>query len=204
MKFTIKKPLILASSSPRRKELLSLIGIPFDVVHSQVDENIALTADRYPEYVMGLAEKKARAVANKYRESIVIGADTIVVFDRKVYPKPATEEEAEQFLKEFSGKTHSVYTGVAIINDREKITFYNKTDVTFRDLDEELIRGYIASGDPMDKAGGYGIQTAGALFVDSITGDYQTVVGLPIAKLTEVLRKEGLIELKDGETILDN
>lgn len=198
MKFNIHKQVVLASASPRRKELLSLFGFPFAVEPSHVAEDIVRDGG-VMKYARDLAAKKTAAVASQHGTSIVIGADTIVVLDGKIYPKPTSKQQAKQFLQELSGKTHSVITGVGIHADGHLATFAVETKVTFRTLDKVLIDAYVASGDSMDKAGAYGIQTAGALLVEQIEGDYHAVVGLPVAKLAEHLRKLGLISLKEDD-----
>src|SRR5690606_4601248 len=132
-------------------------------------------------------------------DAFVIAADTIVVFDGEVYPKPSSKEQAESFLRRFAGKTHSVFTGVSILGNGISNVFSVETKVTFKGLDDKLIRAYVDSGDPMDKAGGYGIQTSGALLVDRIDGDYLNVVGLPLSRLLEILREEGIVLLKEAE-----
>lgn len=204
MKFTSSKQIILASGSPRRKELLSLLGVPFDVISSDVPENDNFDASDIKRYAETLASRKTMAVAEQYETAIVIGADTIVVLDGKLFPKPENEQEAKVYLKELSGKTHSVVTGVGIYVNGEIGTFSVETYVTFRELDDVLIDVYVDSGDPLDKAGAYGIQTAGALLVEKVEGDYHAVVGLPIAMLTAQLRRLGLITLKDGDQISDD
>lgn len=198
MEFTVNGPIILASGSPRRRELLEKLGIPFDSMPSNVDENVELIDGDFKDYVQKLAVKKGSAVADNKQDALIIAADTIVVFEGVVYPKPATVEQAEQFLKKFSGKTHSVFTGVCIKGKGKEIVFSVETKVTFKELDESLLKAYVVSGDPMDKAGGYGIQTAGALLVEKIDGDYLNVVGLPLSKLVETLRQEGLLVLKES------
>ena len=192
MKFKVAKPVILASASPRRKEILSLLGFPFTVVPSNVSEDLDVENDDFEGYARKLAAMKTQAVANDEPDSIVIGADTIVVHEGKLYSKPESKEQAQAFLKELSGKTHTVITGVGLFMDDQLRTFSVETKVTFRELDDLLINAYVESGDPMDKAGGYGIQTAGALLVEKIDGDYYNVMGLPIAKLTEHMRELGL------------
>ena len=204
MRFESVKPVILASASPRRKEILGLLGFPFTIIPSDVSEDLELENDDFQEYAQKLAAKKAWAVADHEPDSIVIGADTIVVHEGKVYPKPESKEQAKAFLKAFSGNTHTVITGVGLCIDGAIRTFAVETKVTFRDLDNPLIDAYVESGDPMDKAGGYGIQTAGALLVQKIEGDYYNVMGLPISKLTETMRKFALIALKDGDLSSDN
>ncbi len=204
MKCTVIKPVVLASISPRRKEILSFLGFPFTVVPSNVSEDLAVENEDFEGYARQLAAMKTQAVANDKPDCIVIGADTIVVHERKLYSKPESKEQAQAFLKELSGKTHTVITGVGLFMDNELRTFSVETKVTFRELDDRLINAYVESGDPMDKAGGYGIQTAGALLVEKIDGDYYNVMGLPIAKLTEHMRELAFMVLKDGVSFIDN
>lgn len=199
MKFIAKGPIILASGSPRRQELLGNLGIPFDTMPSNVEEVVEFVEGDFADYVQKLAVKKGAAVSELRPDAFVIAADTIVVFDGEVYPKPSSKEQAESFLRRFAGKTHSVFTGVSILGNRISNVFSVETKVTFKELDEQLIRAYVDSGDPMDKAGGYGIQTSGALLVDKIDGDYLNVVGLPLSKLLEILREEGIVLLKEAE-----
>ncbi|MEK5069495.1 Maf family protein [Sporosarcina sp. FSL K6-1508] len=203
MKFKVANPVILASASPRRKEILSLLGFPFTVVPSNVSEELELENNDYQGYARKLAARKTQAVANDELDSIVIGADTIVVHKGKLYSKPESKEQAKSFLRELSGETHTVITGVGVFKDGMLSTFAAETKVTFRELDSTLINAYVESGDPMDKAGGYGIQTAGALLVEKIDGDYYNVMGLPIAKLTEHMRMLSFIGLKDGVSFID-
>jgi septum formation protein len=203
MKFMSAKPVILASASPRRKEILSLLGFPFTVLPSHISEDIDMMSDDFGAYARELASRKTAAVAEDFGDHIVIGADTIVVHEGKHYPKPASPAQAKTFLQELSGKTHTVITGVGVYMGGTLRVFSVETAVTFRDLDDVLIDAYVESGDPMDKAGGYGIQTAGALLVEKIDGDYFNVMGLPIAKLTEHLRRLALIALKDGDPFID-
>lgn len=199
MQFISEREIILASGSPRRRELLSILGLPIKVLPSNVEENVELIDKDFNDYVQKLAVKKASAVAMVEPDAVVIAADTIVVFGDEIYPKPETNDQAETFLKKFSGKTHSVFTGVSIIAGGKDIVFSEVTKVVFKELDDNLIKAYVDSGDPMDKAGGYGIQTAGVLLVDQIEGDYSNVVGLPLAKLVEILRRERIIQLKEDE-----
>ena len=175
------KRLILASGSPRRKELLEQVNLSFEIIASKVEETFDPN-DSPEQIAMSLASQKAYDVYEHNQDSIVIGADTIVVFNNEILGKPKNEEEAFHTLKKLSGQTHHVITGVAIISsDKEKI-FYEKTTVTFYELSDKEIYNYIESKEPMDKAGSYGIQQLGALFVQQIEGDYFSVVGLPIAK----------------------
>ncbi len=203
MKFTSARPIILASASPRRKEILSLVGLPFTVLPSHISEDIDMTSEDFGAYARELASRKTAAIAEDYGDHIVIGADTIVVHEGKHYPKPASPAQAKTFLQTLSGKTHTVITGVGVYIGGTLRVFSVETAVTFRELDDVLIDAYVESGDPMDKAGGYGIQTAGALLVDKIDGDYFNVMGLPIAKLTEHLRRFALITLKEGDPYID-
>lgn len=204
MKFKVDKPVVLASTSPRRKEILSLLGFPFAVVPSNVSEDLVVENEDFESYARQLAAMKTKAVANEQRGSIVIGADTIVVHEGKIYSKPESKEQARAYLKELSGKTHTVITGVGLFTGDKVCTFSVQTKVTFRELDDMLINAYVESGDPMDKAGGYGIQTAGALLVEKIDGDYYNVMGLPIAKLVEYMRELAFMELKGGVSFVDN
>ncbi|MBM7648946.1 septum formation protein [Bacillus ectoiniformans] len=182
--------IILASGSPRRKELLQQIHLPFTVQTSHVDETIS--NELSPEdIVTQLAERKARAVAAEVSNKYVIGADTVVVQDGVVLGKPKDRDEARHMLKKLSGHTHAVYTGVAIIHNDDTFTFYEKTNVTFWELLDEDIEAYLDSGEPFDKAGAYGIQGLGAVHVKSIEGDYFSVVGLPIASLYRHLKRLG-------------
>lgn len=173
---------ILASQSPRRKELLKLIFDEFKVIPSNANETVPddIRIESYCEY---LAKLKANDIANENIDSLVIGADTIVVIDDIVLGKPKDREEAINMLSSLSGKTHSVYTGCAIVLGDKTVSFTVKTDVTFYELTKEEIEEYVDSGDCYDKAGGYGIQTKGATLVKEICGDYLNVVGLPVSKL---------------------
>ncbi|WP_046173963.1 Maf family protein [Domibacillus indicus] len=184
--------IILASSSPRRKELLSQISIPFTVQAAHADETI-VPGTPPEKAVKQLAEKKAAAILTQFSDAAVIGADTVVAMGDRILGKPKTKQEAMQMLSSLSGQIHAVYTGVAIMSQKEKAVFYEKTDVEFWNLTKADIAAYIETGDPFDKAGGYGIQTAGALFVKAIHGDYFNVVGLPIASLYRRLRQMGLL-----------
>ncbi|WP_313431593.1 Maf family protein [Siminovitchia terrae] len=182
--------LVLASSSPRRKELLEKLSIPFITYSPNVDESI--DKDQKPaEIVTELSFRKAKKAADQYPDSYVIGSDTVVVYKGTVLGKPADRESARKMLLCLSGCTHSVYTGVSVTYGKSVRTFYEKTDVTFWKLSNEEIERYLDSGEPFDKAGGYGIQGQGGLLVKSIHGDYYSVVGLPIARLNRVLKNMG-------------
>ncbi|MCQ2512054.1 MAG: Maf family protein [Lachnospiraceae bacterium] len=183
--------IILASASPRRREILQLVDLEFDVIISDCDENIEY--DGPADMVEKLSYRKAKNVADKLpksEEHLVIGSDTIVYFNGKVLGKPKEETEAFQMLHEMVGNTHVVYTGVSVIDTKTGKTeiFHEKTEVEFYDVSDEEIRQYIATKDPLDKAGAYGVQGKGAFLVKGIRGDYFTVVGLPIAHLIRVLK----------------
>jgi septum formation protein len=182
--------LILASSSPRRKELLENLQITFEVASSNVDESY--DPDASPEeIVMELAFRKAQAISDQHPGSFIIGSDTVVVSDGNVLGKPKDKIEAFSMLKSLSGKTHSVFTGVSILAPGEEIKFYVKTDVVFWELSDDEINSYISTGEPFDKAGAYGIQGFGSVLVKEISGDYFAVVGLPVSRTVRELRKAG-------------
>ncbi|RIW37771.1 septum formation inhibitor Maf [Bacillus salacetis] len=182
--------LILASGSPRRKELLQQIHLSFSIEVSNADESFS--QDLPPdEVVMELAERKAVSIAAENPGSFVIGSDTVVVFNGEILGKPSDSDHAKEMLRMLSGKTHFVYTGVAIVKDQTEKMFYKKTEVTFWELTEEEIDMYAASGEPLDKAGGYGIQGLGAFLVKEISGDYFSVVGLPVSHVYRSLKEMG-------------
>ena len=184
---------ILASASPRRKELLEKTGLAFEVIPSSVDEKITKTIPS--DVVMELAAQKAEDVYQNLKNSsediTVIGADTIVVYKDEILGKPADKADAYDMLSMLAERTHQVYTGVTLIvkkNGKVKThTFYEKTDVTFYPIHKIDLRTYVESGDPLDKAGAYGIQGNFAIHVRSLNGDYNNVVGLPIGRLYQEL-----------------
>lgn len=185
--------IILASGSPRRRELLAQAGIPFEVLVSDAEEIITKTEPG--EIVEELSLRKARAAAKKNaavcgaEQRLVLGADTIVVQEGKVLGKPHSEEEAFQMLQSLSGRTHEVYTGVTFIQGVREYSFHEKTEVHVYPMTEKEIRAYIASGDCMDKAGAYGIQGSFAAYIQGISGDYYTVMGLPVGRVYQELKK---------------
>lgn len=187
------QPLVLASSSSRRKALLKQIGVPFIVDPSNIDEtaDIALSPE---ELVEQLALSKAQAAISKHPHSIILGADTIVVIEGEILGKPHDETTAKYMLQKLSGKTHQVVTGLSIIDtDQQKeLTKHTTTKVTMKQLSLEEIERYIATKEPLDKAGAYGIQERGALLVKEIMGDFTNVVGLPIPLLTDMLKELGI------------
>ena len=181
------KKIILASASPRRKELLTTAGVEFEVLVSEADETIPEgTAPR--DAAMMTAEKKALAVAEN-RDGIVIGADTIVVIDDKILGKPKDEADAFGMLRLLSGREHEVITGVCITDGEKTEKFAQVSKVRFYDLTDDEITAYVATKEPMDKAGAYGIQGKGCVLVESIEGDYFNIVGLPVAATVRALRR---------------
>lgn len=196
MNYKTNEEIVLASQSPRRQQLLKTLNVPFQVVTSEVVEHFELKPKDLDAYVTNLAVEKAVAVAKEQPGRVVIGADTIVSYQGVVYPKPRDNAEAKLFLQTLSGKTHTVMTAVALVYKENVRTFISKITVTFYELDDMLIDAYVQTGDPLDKAGAYGIQSGGSLFVEKIDGDYYAVMGLPIAKLAKVLREMGIIEVE--------
>lgn len=178
--------LILASGSPRRKELLSLITDEFEIVVSGCDEFVpeGTPAKEVPAI---LAEQKALAVAKLRPEDTVIGSDTVVVLNDEIFGKPKDKDHAHAMLRALSGRKHFVYTGVAVAENGKVRSFVEETEVEFYELSDETIDDYIATGEPMDKAGAYGIQGKGSVLVKGITGDYFNVMGLPVAKTARFL-----------------
>ncbi|NLL79294.1 MAG: septum formation protein Maf [Clostridiales bacterium] len=188
--------IILASGSPRRNELLKQIGLNFSVVPSTKEE--VRSTDVPEKLVEELSYQKAMDVALKEEEgSLVIGADTLVACDGQIMGKPEDEEQAAEMLRALSGSTHQVYTGVTVViregEDLEYFTFHEKTDVLVYPLSEWEIKSYVAGKEPMDKAGAYAIQGEFARHIKGICGDYNNVVGLPVARLYQELKKRGLL-----------
>ena len=193
------KKIILASASPRRRELLGITGYDFEVIPSGCSED---TSSSEPEeYVSVLSKRKCLDVAGRVNcDVIVVGADTVVVLDGHIIGKPSGPDDAFSMLRHLSGRTHSVYTGICVFEPSSgRIeTSCERTEVRFFELSDEEIRAYIATGEPMDKAGAYGIQYKGSYLVESINGDYFNVVGLPLAKLWRILDSfENGTSLKD-------
>ena len=189
--------IILASASPRRADLLAQIGLAFRVVPSRLEENGTAPSDRFADHeaqACALARAKAEEVAGRLARGLVIGADTIVVCQGVPYGKPRDPQEAEAVLLRLAGRTHHVVTGVAVVDGatgRVEVAAA-ATAVHMRPLDREEAAAYVATGEPMDKAGAYGIQGRGALLVDRIEGDYTAVVGLPLPTLAGLLRRFGV------------
>lgn len=179
--------LILASQSPRRKELLTLFHIPFTVRIADIDETMDPTKNPAEE-VARVSNAKAVAVPRQEND-VVIAADTIVVLDGHVLGKPADPQQAEAMLTALSGRDHQVMTGVTVLRGDRCLTCTEITDIHFRPLSQEEIRRYVATGEPMDKAGAYGIQGGAALFAERLQGDYYNVMGLPVCRLLLMLRE---------------
>ena len=179
--------LILASQSPRRRELLGLFRLPFTVRVADIDET--MDPARSPaEEVARVSLEKARAV-ERAADDVIIAADTIVVLGDQLLGKPRDEAHAEEMLASLSGRAHQVMTGVTVLRGDRSITATEITDIHFRELSNREIRRYIATGEPMDKAGSYGIQGGAALFASRIEGDYDNVLGLPVCRLLQMLRE---------------
>lgn len=190
--------IILASASPRRRELLSQIGLEFEVMPGNMEE---ITKSQIPsQMVMELSEGKAMDIFEKLPKeeqvsSIVIGADTIVAFEEQIMGKPENRSRAVEMLSCLQGNTHQVYTGVTLVGRKEtgkelfKVSFFERTDVTMYPMSREEIEIYVDTGEPMDKAGAYGIQGRCAAFIKEIKGDYNNVVGLPIGRLYQEMKK---------------
>lgn len=179
--------LILASASPRRKELLSLFGIPFTICSADIDETMNPQSRPYDE-VARLSREKALAVPHG-ADDVVVAADTIVVCDGRVLGKPQTPEQAENMLSLLSGRPHQVMTGCTVLRGTIAETFTEVTELSFRPLSPGEIRRYVATGEPMDKAGAYGIQGGAALFCQRLEGDYYNVMGLPVCRLGQCLKR---------------
>ena len=180
--------IILASNSPRRKELLRYILDDFTTIDSQTDESYDENLAPH-EIVLYLSYKKAKSVNSLFPNEIIIGCDTIVTLNNSIMGKPRDKADAYRILSELSGKTHKVLTGVTIINNKSCESFYTETAVTFSDISAKEINKYIETTEPFDKAGAYGIQGYGAKFIESIDGDYFSVLGLPINKIYQHLKK---------------
>ena len=177
--------LILASASPRRKELLGLFRIPFVIRVADIDET--MDPEKAPFDEVGRVSRAKALAVERQKGDVVIAADTIVVCEGKVLGKPRDEAEAKAMLRLLSGRDHQVMTGCTVLTEKDCVTFTEVTDLHFRQLREKEIENYVASGEPMDKAGAYGIQGGAALFCQRMTGDYYNVMGLPVCRLWETL-----------------
>ena len=192
--------IVLASGSPRRKELLGEIIPSFDIIVSEADEDSVpktLAPDLYVEELAMLKAAASAKTIDKKNNCIVIGADTVVTLDGEILGKPADKTDAFNMLKRLSGRKHEVYTGYCVmrLNDCASVSRAEKTEVYFKEITDEEISEYIETGEPIDKAGAYGIQGLGGKFINKINGDYNNVVGLPVSALCDVLEKEFEIKL---------
>jgi septum formation protein len=182
---------ILASSSPRRRELLNLIGVKHEVRPADVNESL-LAGELPVPHAERLARAKALTVAAREPTAVVIGADTIVVVDEEILGKPQDQADAYRMLSALSGREHRVVTAVAVARGSEVVASVEEVQVTFRRLSENEISGYIATGEPMDKAGSYGIQGYGATIVQKVDGDFFAVMGLPLVRLVSLMKSMGI------------
>lgn len=187
------KKIVLAPASPRRKEILALAGLRFSVEPSDYEETLD-NAIKPHNLAKRLSLKKARAVAGKYRDALIIAADTFIVFKGKLSGKPHTSKEARKMLTMLNGKSHSAITGYTVLDTRtgKKITRSIETKVWFKKMSSQELDAYVATKEPLDKAGAYAIQSCGAMIVKKIEGDYLNVVGLPLFDLTDSLKKFGI------------
>jgi nucleoside triphosphate pyrophosphatase len=183
--------IVLASQSPRRHELLNLIGLAHDVRPAHVDE-VPRHGEPPEVYVERLAREKAQTVLEAERDAVVIGADTTVVLDRDILEKPLDQADAARMLRRLSGRTHTVLTAVAVARGADVLSGVESVEVTFRPLTDEQIAAYVATGEPMDKAGAYGIQGYGAVIVERVHGDYFAVMGLALGRLVGLLAQAGV------------
>lgn len=198
------KHIILASGSPRRREILENVGLEFDILISDADES-SVSAENIPVsmYVQELSLLKATAAAKaaRVKDSLIISADTVVALEGKILGKPKDREDAFLMLKSLSGKCHSVFTGICVMrtDNAYAVCAAEETKVYFKELSDGEITRYVNSNEPMDKAGAYGIQGLGSLLVEKIEGDYFNVVGLPVSRLAEILKKEFDFDVLKGE-----
>lgn len=188
--------IILASASPRRKEILENTNVKFKIMSSMIEE-LTLDNESPCQMVMRLAFEKGMDVASRQKSDLIISADTIVVLDDIILGKPKDEIQAREMIKSLSGRSHQVITGISLINldNNKKIIDYVISNVKFKSLSEQDINDYISTKESLDKAGAYGIQGYGALLVDEIQGDYFNIVGLPISRLSDLLKKHFKINL---------
>jgi len=184
----LKDKLILASQSPRRAEILTSVGWPFEAIPADIDE-IRFESEDALSYVLRLAQTKAETVAARVASGRVLGADTVVVVDQEILGQPCDDDDARRMLSLLSGKWHEVVTGVALVSKSQTSVAHQTTRVRFAELTSEEIEWYISTGEPKGKAGAYAIQGQGALFIQEIEGDYYNVVGLPVRLVYELVRK---------------
>lgn len=184
------RKIVLASASPRRKQIFALTGLKFEIDPSEYEEDLSLNLPP-KELVIQMSQGKAKQVAKHHQNAIVIGADTVIVYQGEIIGKPQTQSRAKQILSKLSGQSHSVITGFTIIDTANNQTVAQaiETRVTFKQLSPEEIISYVESGEPLDKAGAYAIQGLGAVLIERIEGDYYNVVGLPLCALVNQLKK---------------
>jgi septum formation protein len=185
------KKIILASKSPRRKQILEQVGLKFTVEVSDFDET-KIKFKTPQEMVKKLSLEKAKIIAVKNPNAVIIGADTTVIYKNEIIGKPTSKQDAVRILKLLSGKVHEVVTGFTVISGKNSVTKAVTSKVKFKKLTDAEIKAYVKTGEPMDKAGGYGIQEKGGLFIENIQGDYFNIVGLPIFAVSEVLKQFGV------------
>ena len=198
MKTSQNKKLVLASASPRRKELLEKLGYIFQIIPADIEEIVDKTK-KPEEIVKEIALQKASHIANNLKEpAIIIGSDTIVVIDDTILGKPENAEDASKMLQQLSGRSHQVISGIAIVDTYTNNTIIDSesSDVYFRDISQEEITNYIKTKEPMDKAGAYAIQGLASTFIEKINGCYNNIVGLPVYKITQIFKKLDLDILK--------
>lgn len=194
----MQRKIILASKSERRKMLLTQIGLEFEIRESAYEEDMSALSNPH-ELAKFLALGKAQDIAKYYDDAIIIGADTFVFYEGNFIGKPKNKEDAKKILTNFSGNTHDIVTGLAIIDTKTKtvVTDYGEAKVTFRTLTTEEIDDYIATGEPMDKAGAYGLMNRAAVLIEKVDGDFYSVIGLPLNKLHVALKKMGVNTLEN-------
>jgi len=187
------RKVVLASKSPRRKEILERVGLRFEVKASDFNEKTILQADPV-EFVETVSREKAKTVAAKYEDAVVIAADTIIVVGGEIIGKPQSPEHAKEILHKLSGRDHLVITGFTIMDSKAKVLITRSVEskVYFKELSDEEIDAYVATGEPMDKAGAYGVQEKAGIFLEKIEDDFFNVVGLPVLAVTEELKKFGV------------
>ncbi len=182
------KKYILASKSPRRKEIFSMLNIPFEVIVSDCNEEFDLSLS-IEENIKNVAYQKALSVFNNHNDSIIIGADTVVCVDNEILLKPKDKDDVRGMLNKLSGKSHYVISGLCVMDKNKTVKTYTKTSVTFKKMTSEEIEEYINTSEPYDKAGGYAIQGLASKFIEGINGDYFNVVGLSISTLYDILKE---------------
>lgn len=190
MTISLSAPLILASASPRRRELLRFVGLKFKTIPAHLNEDY-IEGESPREHVKRLSQDKAIAIAKKYPNAVVLGADTIVVIDKSILGKPENKYQARKMLKKLSSREHKVYTGFTIAQEASKVCYTNVvlSAVKFKKISPQELEWYVASDEPYDKAGGYAVQGKGAYFIKSIRGSYTNVIGLPLCEVLETLKK---------------